>query len=381
MQYTAIPTNLDSFDDPEDDAHTARDVTAQLQSLLAQEHAACRSILSRLTPLRVWIMLDDRTSVEHFCLETAEQACAQLARTVSTEEPDAGINGVMFDRWDTHCWALHGLQGIHSGNRTQVGGVVQHRLEGIRSPVERAAIADSRFRTAQFTQFGTHCVGGWYGTCVSCYTDLTFVIDQPALAGGEDCPWPPGLTKPWSCAHDCDGYWSETERLSCPAHATGKHAAVRKTYVLTKEACCTESFCGRPMGTEFLGQQDPIAYSTEMMGSRDITNASCAAAGDAFFQGKCGTRSSDWVDAHHGDADPTVNCPRDGAVVESDCMLCPGSTPVPCLTCGGNSNPADDIVRDNGTGCEDYFTFPTVALPDPHSRDATGVCACDSLDS
>lgn len=353
-----------------------------MQSRIAQLHTDCLPVLSRLTPQRIWVTVDVPTSAEHFCLETAEQACAQLALRVSAEDPDAGINGVMFDRWDTHCWALHGLQGIHTGNRTQVGGAVLHRLDEVYSPVERAVIADTRFRTAQFTQFGTHCVGGWYGTCSSCYTDLTFVVDQPAVAGGQDCPWPAGLTKPWLCAHDCDGYWSETEALSCPADATGKYPAVRKTYVLTKEACCTESFCGRPMGTEFLGPEDPIAYGVdEMIGTQGVTNRSCTEAGAAFFQGKCGTRSSDWVVAHLGDPDPAVNCPLNGAVIESDCMLCPGSTPVPCVTCGGNNNPADDIVHNDGTGCEEYFAFPSVALSEPHSRDATGMCSSGSLQS
>lgn len=380
MQYTGVPTNLDEFDDPEDAAHTATDLSQSLAAQLEQQNQACSSLLPTLTPQEIWDTTSDSTSTESYCLAVAEEACTQLALLMVVDDPDAAINGVMFDRWDTHCWALHGLQGIHTGNRTQVGGAIQQRLAGIHSPVVRALIADARFRTAQLTQFGTHCVGGWYGTCEACYTDLTFVIDQPALSGGQDCPWPAGLTKPWLCAHDCEGYWTETEQLTCPADFVGKHAAVRQTYTLTREACCTESFCGRPTGSEFLGLADPVAYSVnKMMGARDVTTDSCAAVGEVFFRGQCGRRSSNWVVAQDSEPDPKTNCPLDGAVTTSKCMMCPGSTPVPCVTCGGNNDPDDNIVHSDGTGCEEYFPFPTAALPNPDTRDATGELACSIL--
>ena len=372
LQFTGIPTNLDRFDDPADPAHTALDLTAELAASLGEQHPECIHALADVTPLLLWGTAAAEQTGESYCLTIAEEACGALALQASIDA-NAGINGVLFDRWDAHCWALHGLRGIQTGNRTQVGGATQERLAAEHSPLNRAIITDMQFRTAQFSQFGTHCVGGWYGTCTSCFADLTFVVEQPPDADGAECPWFPGLTKPWLCAEDCDGYWTETQQLSCPAGATGKHPAVRKTYVLTQESCCSESFCAEPTGTEFLGLDQPLAYGVdEEMEANQVTAESCEAAGEVFFQGVCGARSSDWVLAHDGQPDPEVNCPVNGATIDSDCMLCPGSVPVACTTCGGNNDPRDNIVQDDGSGCEEYFPFPSIPLSDPETRTATG---------
>lgn len=379
-QYTAVPTNLAAFDNPDDSEHTFQDLTTELQVRLAQLHPGCSRLLPQLTPAQIWHAIYRPTSTEHFCLQTAEQVCAELALDTLPDQGAPAINGVMFDRWDTHCWALGGLRGIHTGNRTQVGGSTHERLlVDNPSPVIRAVIEDSRLRTAQFTQMGTHCVAGWHGTCHACYTDLTFVIEQQPLSGGEACPWPAGLTKPWLCAHDCNGHWTEAEQLTCQPGATGRYPASRKTYVLTNEACCTESFCGKAVGKSFL-PEDPIAYDVEaMMGSSGVSSESCAESEEAFFRGMCGTRSSDWVVAQGGQPDDAVNCPLDGAVVESGCMLCPESIPVPCKTCANNDNPDDDIVLSDGSGCEQHLPFPAVSLPGPGSRSSTGEYAPSNL--
>ena len=122
-------------------AHTATDLSQSLAAQLEQQNQACSSLLPTLTPQEIWDTTSDSTSTESYCLAVAEEACTQLALLMVVDDPDAAINGVMFDRWDTHCWALHGLQGIHTGNRTQVGGAIQQRLAGIHSPVVRALIS------------------------------------------------------------------------------------------------------------------------------------------------------------------------------------------------------------------------------------------------
>lgn len=175
-QFTGVPTNLDKFDDQTDD--NSLDLTRQLYEHVLLLHPDCHSKLAGLSPLWFFGSEASRHAAEANCLAAYEDACAHLALEAATDQRfaiDGQIDGVLFDTWDLHCWALRGLRGIHTGNRTQVGGGTDDRTAAEHSPLNRAIVTDLRFRTAQFPQHGgTNCVGGWLGTCSACYTDVTF---------------------------------------------------------------------------------------------------------------------------------------------------------------------------------------------------------------
>ena len=168
-----MPTNLEEFNDPHDE-NSLPIALVDLQARVSQVQPACLGLLVDIRPLWFFGAAASQHAQEAACLTVYEHACAEVALgRAATLITGGQIDGVMFDTWELRCWAIRGLRGIHTGNRTQVGGGLDERTAEEHSPLNRAIIADLRFRTAQFPQYGgTNCVGGWKGACSACYTDV-----------------------------------------------------------------------------------------------------------------------------------------------------------------------------------------------------------------